>query len=119
MPRPRNFPDEETATVSLRMPTSLRDYLYLTDKHLTQAALDIIRFSRELAELLDGARVDLVLSAALNGDEYTQAKARTIARLVKVGLEAEKKSWPKAMAEPEKKQELADSTPRLAKKNAT
>jgi hypothetical protein len=91
--RPKKFPGEDLHKLTVRVPTSLRDYLMLVDRSTPQVALEILGFARELSEELDECRVALVLSAAQHGDDYALTKAHTLARLVKAGLEAEK-LWP-------------------------
>lgn len=89
--RTRKHGDEETETVTVRAPVSLKAYLAKVGPSAGMAAYEILMFERELAGMLEEVLPDLRLSAALQNTEYSQARAETIARLVRLGLKAEKK----------------------------
>lgn len=90
--RPRKYGNEKTEPVTARVPVSVRDYLKGNGPSASAPAADALIFEKELTEALESVHSELLLSAAHQGQEYSQDRAETIARLVKLGLKAEKTS---------------------------
>lgn len=90
---------EPTKKVSAVVPTSVYESLVEASESegegaiqgtLTDVVLDALFFDRDLRLELKGSQKELVASASAQGREFSRARAQTIARLVKLGLEAEK-----------------------------
>lgn len=90
--RPRKYGNEETENLSFRVPKSIWDDLGGRAPSPGAAAFDVLRFEQQLNEALEPVLAELRISAALLGDSYDLNRAGTLARLVKQGLAAEKKS---------------------------
>ena len=88
--RPRKYKDESTESLTTRVPTSVIRHLTARGPTRHIAAADVLVFERELTEQLEEVRMELLISAAHQGKEYSADRAETIARLVKLGLAAEK-----------------------------
>jgi hypothetical protein len=89
--RPRKYGDEKTEPVTARVPLSVRDYLRGDGRSASGPAADALIFEKELTEALKSVHSELLISAAHQGQEYSQDRAETLARLVRLGLKNEKK----------------------------
>jgi hypothetical protein len=93
--RPKKFGDEETKSLTVRLSASLRAHVDSSakadDKSPTDYIIGIIELDRDLGAALEDNYQDLLMSAAAAGTEYSRAKAETLARLVRLGLAAERK----------------------------
>lgn len=88
--RPRKYKGEETAVLSVRLPLSLMQYLSDDPTVRREKAFEYLLFERSLAKALEPLLQELRISAARANQGYESDRVDTIARLVKLGLAAEK-----------------------------
>lgn len=90
--RPRKYKDEKTITVSTRVPTSVKAHLEASGMTASSCAYDVLLFEKDLADGLAECMTELRMWAVQNqGADYSESKAETIARLVKIALQHERK----------------------------
>lgn len=80
-----------TSQLSVVLPKELREHLQEKHPVLTDAIVEAIQFSSEMDDLLEDVISDLRISAARDDKDYGESRAETLARLVRLGLDAETK----------------------------
>lgn len=88
--RPRKYKDEEAKPVTVRLPQSVREHLAKQGPSINLAAYEAVLFEKDLTDRLDGVYQELLYSAAHQRQEYRAERADILARLIKVGLAAER-----------------------------
>lgn len=89
--RPRKYGSERTEPLSVRLPESVLRYLGTSNAERRSAVLETLFFEKELTEFLADYLTDLRISAANGGQSYELDRAEVLARLILLGLSAEKK----------------------------
>ena len=89
--RPRKYKDEKTKQLGLKVPESLVDDLKTKGPTAGAGLWEAMIFEHGLTQMLEPNITDLRVSAAMVGQSYELHRIETIARLVRLGLLAEKK----------------------------